>query len=272
MGVDEQKAKRKLAETSPEIATVGNMSTAALMKLMNDTMSMLLDKKIANLPTKSDIMEIKNNIEGVKEEVTRLSEENKTMKAEIKLLKEINDANERKLERLDVQSRRKNIIVRGLPLKSSLYGAVKDFFRNKLKINMDVEIEYVKKLKQANDKMTVLIELKSGKMIADIFKNTKHLAGSTIFVERDLCGIRLERKKIMMQLKKEILQVDKSKKIGIRGDQLVVGGKIFFWTGNDELMCGQRKGKEVLAEEYGVVAQNILLDYNNLLSKYNSKN
>lgn len=76
VGIFMQTAKRKLIETNPNnkdgnadekdenIDEVGKISTAQLLCMM----STLLDDKMKNLPTKSDILEIKENINDVKAE------------------------------------------------------------------------------------------------------------------------------------------------------------------------------------------------------------
>ena len=120
--------------------------------------------------------------------------------------------------------------------------------------------------------MTVIVELKSARMVADIFKHTKNLAGSSIFIERDLNTERRGNKKLMLQLKKEIQNADRSKKIAVRGDKLVVEGRYFVWNTNNILMCEKREGKEVLQNIYGDTILNVSLEYNTLLAKINTKN
>lgn len=273
VGQDVQNAKRKLIETSPDNAVVvGNMPTAQLMKLMQDAMSKLLDEKLENLPTKSDIIELNSNIDEIKNEVQRLSMENAEMKAEIKKLQEIKELDNRRIERLEEELNRKKLIIRGLDNQNHLYMAAKNLFKDVLKINSDLEIEMVKKLQNINGKMTILVELKSTKMVNEVLKNTKHLSGTTIFIERDLSGYRLENKKVMLQMKKELLKFDKNKKVGVRGHQIAIEGRIFYWNGKKELVCGQKTGRETLVTIYGDGIDNLKLDYDTLLYNLKTKN
>lgn len=74
-----QKPKRKKNEFSPESLggsdEVGKMQTTDLISIM----SALLDEKLKNMPTKSDLLEVKENINEVREDVNRLTVENKIL-------------------------------------------------------------------------------------------------------------------------------------------------------------------------------------------------
>lgn len=84
-------------------------------------------------------------------------------------------------------------------------------FKYNLKMNIDVEVEFARKIKQENFKMTVLLELKSTRMVNKIFKNTKLLAG------------------IILQLKKSIIEISREKRVGVRGDKLIIDDMSFYW-------------------------------------------
>lgn len=274
VGFEAQSAKRKLMETSPEnSATVGNMQTTELIKLMNETMSKLLDSKLENLPTKSDLVEVRNTIEGVQNEVQRLTAENDELRSEVKFLKESKEADNRRMERLEEELGRKKLIIRGLPSQNALYNAAEKLFKAKMNIGTNLEIEYIRKLQQNENTMSIMVEMKSTKMVTEVLKHTKTLAGSSIFIERDLTGSRLEKKKIMLQLKKDLLVVNRDKRVGVRADRIIIDGKTMFWNEKKELICDGKQAKDVLLSIYGNVIQDIgMIEYDRILSKINSKN
>lgn len=273
VGLIEQKAKRKLMETSPENPViVGNMPTMELMKMMQDSMSKLLDEKLENLPTKSDITDLKNNIEGVKDDIKRLKIENEELKAEVQKLREDKEEDKKRLQKLEDQLGRNKLIVRGLPYQKSLHGAVKKLFNGNLKMSIEPEIDFIKKVQETNEKMTVLVEFKSTKTVADVLRNTKMLAGTSIFIERDLSGVRLQRKKIMLLLKKELQKHNGEKRIGVRGEQLVLDGRSFYWNNKNELMSGQNNGMKILQSIIGNSIENIDLSYEHFVEILSSKN
>uniref|UniRef100_A0A1I8PKZ3 Uncharacterized protein n=1 Tax=Stomoxys calcitrans TaxID=35570 RepID=A0A1I8PKZ3_STOCA len=273
VGRVEQKVKRKLMETSPDnTAMVGNLSTAELMSMMQQSMSQLLDKKLENLPTKTDILDIKCSMEGVKEDIKRLTTENEVLKTEIKALREAKEEDSKRLQKLENQLGRTKLIIRGLPNQKGLYGAVNNLFRNNLKMNFEPEIENIKKMHETNDKMTVLVELKSARTVSEVFKCTKLLAGSSIFIERDLSGVRLQKKKVMLLMKKELQKLNRDKRIGVRGEQLVVEGRTFYWNAENRLMCGQSCGIEELTNMFGDGMKSLNMNYNHLVGNLSSKN
>lgn len=76
----------------------------------------------------------------------------------------------------------------------------------------------------------------------------------------------------MIQLKRDILHLDKTKRVIVRDDKLVVDKKRFAWNRANVLMCGQITGEEVFKELYGEKLISITLDYNQIFAKVNSKN
>lgn len=108
--------------------------------------------------------------------------------------------------------------MRGLASQRSAYEAVMKMCKTNLKINKPVEIEYAKKIYEKDQKMTVVVEFNSPSFVSEILKHTKNLKGTTIFIELDLCRKRLKNKKVMLQLKKEIVNVDESKKVRVQAN------------------------------------------------------
>lgn len=167
---------------------------------------------------------------------------------------------------------RKKIIVRGLESQPSAFKAVTKAFKEKMKIEQNVEIEQTRKLYEKNQKMTVMVEFKSANTVSQVLKHSRNLAGTSIQVERDLCKERQQNKKVMLYLKKEIQKVDKSIKINVRDDNMLIEKKQLFWNKNKILMCGQEKGEEVLKQMYGEKIANVNFKYNSILEKIISKN
>lgn len=87
--------------------------------------------------------------------------------------------------------------------------------------------------------MTVIAEMQTEKMVEEVFKHTKNLAGSRISVEQELDRERLIQKKVMVELKRNILAVSQRHRVSVRNDKLKVGDKSFMWSKNRKLMCGQ---------------------------------
>lgn len=262
--------KRRLIETSPENMgdQVGSMTKCDLMQMMTS----LLDEKFKNIATKTDILDVKENINEVKSEVSRLSNENKHLQNEIQKLKDERENDQRRMMLLEKDFGKKKLIFRGLESQTSVFKAVKKVFQENLKMENPVEIEQTRKLYEKNQKMTVMVELKSTNLVTQVLKHTKNLAGTSIHVERDLCKERQEKKKVMLYLKKEILKIDRSHKIIVRDDNMIINKKQMFWNQNKALMCGHEKGEDVLKSIYGEKLSNVTHKYNKILENIISKN
>lgn len=168
--------------------------------------------------------------------------------------------------------KRKSIIIRGIKPEKTVFKAVNNIFKNKLKIRKRIEIESTKKIQESSDQMTVIAELKSEQMVYEVLRHTKNLNGSSIVIEQNLNCERLQTKKVMLQLKKEILAFNKSKRILVRNDRIRVDDKWMFYNKEKVLICNNENGEKILTEIYGDAASQIDIVYDSLLNKIISKN
>lgn len=268
--------KRKCPEDPLERGAVGekvgDMDVHDLLELMQGSIAKTIDEKLKSLPTKEDFDKINTKIEDVSDKFNNLSTENELLKEKIKTLEESKGLTERRLIHLEDTVKRKNIIIRGVEAQQSVYKAVQKLFKDTMKIKPAVEIVTAKKIFERDDKMVVKAELKTEKMVADVLKFTKNLSGTSIFIEIDLNGDRLQKKKIMLQLKNEILEVNKTKKILVRNDKIRVGNEWLRWD-NKQILVGDKESAEtILTATYGEEASKIDISYDSLLTKINSKN
>lgn len=262
-----QVAKRKLLEVLPE-CLVGNMSLTDLMKAMTK----ILDERLEKLLTKEDLDEIIFKINNMNEKVNELSIENQNLKEDIAKLKKERLEDHRHIMLLEEQIKSKNLIFKGVPTNKSAFKAVVSILKEKLKIKKRVEIANVKKVQESNKKMTVLVEMRSSYMVRYILRHAKNLSGSSIYIDRDLNCDQMQHKKLMLQLKKDILHINKSKKIKVLNNKLLIDGNWFMWNNKDELVCGEEKAEVVLKSIYGDSISNVNIEIKNVISRINAKN
>lgn len=265
--------KRKLQETSPidrneQTDLVGNVAVGDLLKMMEA----IMDNKLKNLSTKADIVEVKEQINNIDDNIEALKQENKELRDEIEQMKKERIKDHLQTKRLLDQNKRKNVIFRGLVKqdnpKKTVEHICKDIMKlATVKINM-ARIIYTDK----NNKISVVAELETEEMAISIFKNLETLAGTTIKVEKDLNEERQQDRKVMFQLKSEIISKDKTHKVFVKNDALKIGTKWLTWNPKKQLMCGKQEAEVVLAELYGNGIKSININYNVLLEKINSKN
>jgi len=82
------------------------------LKDVTSAMSKLLDIKLKNLPTKSDV-------EGLKQEVKRLTDDNALLKEEVISLRADREADKRTINMLLEQQKKKNVVVKGLKVEKT---------------------------------------------------------------------------------------------------------------------------------------------------------
>lgn len=269
---DTPSAKRKLGNMSPnkndmEIS-VGTMAVTELMTLM----STLMDDKLKNIPTKQDIDEIKTNVNDLGSKIDHLKTENEVLKNEIKQLRDEKEKDHYQIMYLQDYVKRNNVVFKGMPSNNSLEGAVKECCKDNLKLTKEIKILSTKKLYERDEKIGVIAELSSGEMVKEIFKNTKNLAGTKIILERDLNSDKQKDKRVFLEMKKLIIDMNKDHRISVRNDRMKIENNWFWWNKNKQLICGKQDGVETLKKIFGDTLNSISLNYNEILTNLNSKN
>uniref|UniRef100_T1IDB9 Uncharacterized protein n=1 Tax=Rhodnius prolixus TaxID=13249 RepID=T1IDB9_RHOPR len=128
----------------------GEMSSSGNDELLI-SIGKIIDTKLAVLPTKDDF-----NL--LREEMKSLKIENESLKVQIKSLKENERQLNKRLEMLENNSRKNNLIIKGLLFsdQDNLLDIVDDFFSNVMKIEDKVEIVEVRPLGNKNMKKSNL--------------------------------------------------------------------------------------------------------------------
>lgn len=250
---------------------VGNIQVSDLMNMMQKSMEGIMDEKLKNLATKSDFEDIKTNVAEIDKKCEDLKNENEILRSEINKLKAERERDNENLRRLVDQSKRKNVIFKGIKKQGSPKNSVENVCINVLKLN-DLKIKMARTLYSNNGKIGVVAEMQTEEMVHKIFKNTKNLTGSTIIIERDLSEERQQDRKVLLQIKSAILQTDKTHKIFVRNDSLKIGNKWLHFSKNRELMSGSNKAETVLKELYGNKLADLNIDYMHLLKNVIQKN
>lgn len=262
-------SKRKLQELSPESAEnkCGNMDINDLVKLIKDTINTNLDERLKDLSTKSDLDDVKSEISS---EVNALRMENKHLKEEMAKMKKENEENKKDIKWLENQVKTNKLFIKGLYSAKEPFTEVRNFFKDKLQI--EPNIQAVRKIFDKNEKMSVVVEFESSQSVEEVLKNTRKLAGSSISVERDLIPRKQQDKKAFLILKKRILAVSKEHKVLVRDDKLKIKDKWFKWNNANELVTGNSDGENVLITIYGEVIKSISCKYDDIMQNLNQKN
>lgn len=192
---------------------------------------------------------IKSTNDEILEKYDALLEEVGLLKEELKTVKERNNFLENEVNNMEKRQKRKNIVLKGLDSRDNPHQAVDNVCKNILKVP-SIVIKEARKTFEGNGKMTVVAELDNEGMVHEALKNSKHLRGTTISLDKDLARDGREKKAVMFNVKKTLMEIDPSKKILVRNDRMRVENEWFHWDGNRNIMTNQDNGKAVLKRIY----------------------
>ncbi|CAG9831357.1 unnamed protein product [Diabrotica balteata] len=180
-----------------------------MMKMMKELAMDVKDIKIEQYKSRDEITQLKREITELKDqqsdykdEIRKLRETNeKDIKQIGQLKKEITAANE-KIENLEREKKRKNVVIQGLNIDTNdqklLREAVENFLEKELQVSVDVN--GVRKIGEN----TALVELNSVKNKIEVKKNKKKLKNKTD--ERIYINDDMSKEEIIIQ--KEIRNTD----------------------------------------------------------------
>lgn len=254
-------AKRRLGETSPE------PSMSDIMAAIKQT-QINFNRQLQCVATKDDINELKNQISS---EINELRAENEALRSEVEKLKEERRSDRKELNRLIQQNKSKNLVFRGIPKCENPKQVVEKTCIETLGLQ-GVKINTAKILIERNQKADILAVFDTVEMTQNVLKNTRKLAGTTIFIEKDLSEEKLQDKKVLLQLKRDIELKDRSHKIIVRNNYIRIGNKWMYYTVDKKLFCGQEEACSVLRALLGNIYKDINFDYYTIFNKIQQKN
>ena len=211
---------------------------------LSDVMTTLLNMNSKFDKMKDDVKEMKdvyaglmNEISDLKTEVTDLRRANDSLKAENDALKEKIDVIERKTDDLEDRSKRQNIIIHGLPRDAHEKTwkdceDVREMIVDKLELTGEMPFDRVHRL-TPDKNSPIVARCTFYKDKEEIMRAKGKLKGSKIFLGDDFSKrVRDVRKRLAPHLKNAKSQ---GKKATMVFDHLLVDGKKFFLSGDDQL-------------------------------------
>lgn len=255
--------KRFLADTSPEVGNERTFGKTKVGDLNVDDLRMIM---------KESNKEVLEKLTTLSVDVENIKEENKILKQEVEVLKADKEIDRKRISQLEEQLKSKNLIFKGLNAKTSVSAVVSKICFEKLKLPQTAKIIYTRKLYERDGKMAVLVEMDSAQSVQDALRNAKKLAGTSIYVEKDLNVDKQQDKRVMLQMKKDIVAVSSVHRVAVMSDRIRIKDKWLRWTKDRKLVCGQQDGYDILKELYKNHVDQININYNTLLEKSISKN
>lgn len=262
----------KRPRSSPEAGGLGKRQTmeeesknscdlSASPQLL-EALSTLLDAKLGVLASKEDFKSIMSELEGVREE-------NMKLKNEITLLKEANAEKDERITALEMNSRKPNLIFRGLKtdsvFNSDPLNGVVVFCSEMLGVELNRDFINVFPLGKSGTagKSLLLVAFLRLQDKLRILTAAKKLKNTGFYIHPDFpTQIRRRRAKLLL-IRREVLRVNQRLSASVRGEFLWIDGTKFSWKDGAGLYSNNEKGERSLAELTGVDMSNFL----NMLSE-----
>lgn len=182
-----------------------------------------LDKRLENMASKLDVDALRQTIESQKQE-------NDALKEKLGCF-------ENRLERIDKNDRSNKLIFSNVACPDGAISAAYHVCNQMLRINpelINIKSSFVLR-KFDNDRSTILVEFAERNMVTTVFKHIKNLNGSRVGVERDLTENQQKVRKMLVDLKRKLLDNNKQMKIHVSDVTLKIGSNKFtFKNGNLE--------------------------------------
>jgi hypothetical protein len=178
---------------------------------------------------RADQEETKNEIMKIREENKQLLRENQEIKEEYKIMKQHNKELEIRLERLEKEKRRNNVVVNGLRIETEsnkvLKEVMEELFEKKLQVKIDVKEAY--KLGEE----TCLIELRNAQEKELIMANKyklKKLKNERIYINQDMTRMEREKAKEIRKVAKQ--EMEKGKQVKVGYNKVTIDGVNWKWN------------------------------------------
>lgn len=219
--------------------------------LTMESLSALLDVKLASVATKQDIQDLRTDLNIMKRQ-------NEQLRAEVNFLKEVNLKNEMLIEELDNKSRRNNLIFRGVLKHHSNKGnispaqIVSDFCEEILKVPINADNIFASCLGQRdNADSPVIVSFLRFQDKLNVLMAVKVLKNTGFVIHQDVAAVTRKKRTKLMLIRKEILRINSRLKTSLRLNSLTVEAVKFTWCDTRGICHNNGVGLPKLCELVG---------------------
>lgn len=196
---------------------------------------------------KNMLMEIKGDIKDMKETITQNNEEVKTLRTQIEIMqnewraekKELTDKlskAEQRIEKLEKDKIRNNLVVTGIKItaenEKNLCEVIEGMLKKELNLNMKVKEAY-----KIGEKRCI-IETKCWEEKCKILKEKKKLKGQDIFIESAMTAKERDTQNIIRKIAKA--EREKGASVKVKFHKLEIDGKTMIWDRADQKLTDSR--------------------------------
>lgn len=171
-----------------------------------------------------ELKELRNDQKSIMEEVKQINEETTTLRKENRELKDRMKVMEEKLEKIEKQNRKNNIIIKGIDFQNKTEG-IEQFCKERL--GTEVKIEAFQNI-GTNERPMIMAKVNTWEQKVSIMKNKNKLRGTKIFVDHDMTKAESEVQKKL----RERAKVEKSqgKEAHVGYQKIYINGECWKWA------------------------------------------
>lgn len=196
---------------------------------------------------------ITNTLQTMDNKLEKLIAENDQIKQENRKLKEIVEKQENKIAALERETRRKNLIIKGVPddgkenWEETIKTTMKIIEKIGVNVTKEADIDEAKRVGRyrRNGQRPILLKLTTGNKKAEILSKSKELKGSNMWIDEDYTKEILEERKTL------IIQLKDARKKGYRAqlkyNKLIINNEVY--EAKDFITKDLEKEREHIDEE-----------------------
>ena len=205
-------------------------SVPELYNMLSDLFNTRINETIAAVKeVKGDIADIRGNIAEIRDKMDNVSTDLHDAQGQISSLEANNEELKARVDHLENETRKNNVIIFGLPDVSDnelTMDTVMSFTQNNLKVNLpESDIATCYRLGKNKGKRPIFITLNSYKSKLELMKSAPKLKGTKMSISDDLTPKARAAKRLLLKCAHEAREKKFTAKI--RGRTLDVNGQIF---------------------------------------------
>lgn len=240
---------------------------------MFERLSSKMDQVEKNIDVKLGTLASKDDLALYKEELQKVQENTEVVKNLVLNVQKGRESDKRRLEMLEREYRSKNLVFKGVSTNDNVNPreVLEDIINGKMGLTPVIKAQKVYVLKRAAQSMVVMVRFYTEDDVRRVLEKTRMLAGTTIFIDRDMTEDERSTKQVLMRIRRIILSKlsdpdDKMVKIRVQTNCIRIAEYMFKWNG-ENLMCGKGSGNNILSQIYKYNFD--IVNFKNLISDNN---
>lgn len=246
----------KASNSKVNINPVGNMAISELDKMLQNSLGNLLDIKLKDVATKSDI-------EGISAEISILKQSNAELKTQLNKMESRCVLLEKQVELLEKKSNEKNVVVHLHPTNSqNAVEKAKEICLDLLQTNNSDKITTAKQI--GRSATNVIVEMANREDVFRILRAKNKLQNTGTTIHKDYPAAARERRKRLNNLRRNITSNNRGIKCQIKGETLLIDENKFFFDKSGKIISDAEDGlftlKQLVGDTFDLTT---LEDWNN---------